>query len=111
MIDCDRVDTVLLDMDGTLLDLGFDNFFWLDYLPAHVAGRDGEAPEAVRRRLHETYDRMRGTLQWYCLDYWSEALDVVIPQLIREVADRIRLRPGTLEFLIWPEQRGKRGYW
>ena len=27
------VDTVLLDMDGTLLDLAFDNYFWQKLVP------------------------------------------------------------------------------
>ena len=33
MIDWDSIDTVLLDMDGTLLDLHFDNYFWTEHLP------------------------------------------------------------------------------
>ncbi len=33
MIDWDNIDTVLLDMDGTLLDLGFDNWFWQPHVP------------------------------------------------------------------------------
>ena len=28
-----NVDLVLLDMDGTLLDLHYDSHFWLDYVP------------------------------------------------------------------------------
>ena len=33
IIDWTRIDTILLDMDGTLLDLGFDNFFWREHVP------------------------------------------------------------------------------
>ncbi|KEP73664.1 nucleotidase, partial [Microbacterium sp. SUBG005] len=32
-IDWQAVDTVLLDMDGTLLDLAFDNYFWQKLVP------------------------------------------------------------------------------
>ncbi len=28
-----RIDVVCLDMDGTVLDLRFDNRFWLEMLP------------------------------------------------------------------------------
>jgi 5'-nucleotidase len=28
-----EIDTVLLDMDGTLLDLEFDSHFWLSLVP------------------------------------------------------------------------------
>jgi putative hydrolase of the HAD superfamily len=32
-LDWDRIDDVLLDMDGTLLDRHFDNFFFEEELP------------------------------------------------------------------------------
>ena len=33
MLDWSKISTVLLDMDGTILDLHFDNHFWLHHLP------------------------------------------------------------------------------
>lgn len=33
MIAWKEIDTVLLDMDGTLLDLNFDNHFWKEFVP------------------------------------------------------------------------------
>ena len=53
MIDWDSIDTVLLDMDGTLLDLHYDNHFWLEYLPQRYADLKGISPE-------EALERMRG---------------------------------------------------
>ena len=32
-LDWTSIDTVLLDMDGTLLDLRFDNWFWQEHVP------------------------------------------------------------------------------
>lgn len=39
-IDWAQINTVLLDMDGTLLDLHFDNTFWLYTIPQHYASRN-----------------------------------------------------------------------
>ena len=37
MIDWNAINTVLLDMDGTILDLHFDNYFWKEYVPQKYA--------------------------------------------------------------------------
>ena len=39
--DWSRIDHVLLDLDGTLLDLDFDNHFWQTLVPACGARRVG----------------------------------------------------------------------
>ena len=38
------VDTVLLDMDGTLLDLAFDNYFWQKLVPETYGEQQGISP-------------------------------------------------------------------
>jgi putative hydrolase of the HAD superfamily len=43
-IDWSRIDTVLLDMDGTLLDLRFDNWFWQELIPSRYAAAHGLSP-------------------------------------------------------------------
>lgn len=99
MIDWSDIDTVLLDMDGTLLDLHFDNFFWLTHLPARYAEIHGGDSSEATRQLTQRFERQRGSLNWYCLDYWSEQLDLDIALLKREVAHLIALRPYAGEFL------------
>jgi FMN phosphatase YigB (HAD superfamily) len=47
----EAIDTVLLDMDGTLLDLRFDNYFWMEFLPERYAERHGLTPEQARAVL------------------------------------------------------------
>jgi GMP/IMP 5'-nucleotidase len=99
MIDWDAIDTVLLDMDGTLLDLHFDNFFWTEHVPREYARRnnlpEAEATEALLARISEN----KGTLEWYSLDYWTAQLDMDLPALKRELRHMIRLRPFALDFL------------
>lgn len=101
MIDWDHIDTVLLDMDGTLLDLHYDNFFWTEHLPRLYARRHGISEEASNAHLFGQYASERGTLDWYCLDHWSRRLDMDIPSLKRELQHMIRLRPFAAEFLQW----------
>ncbi len=41
MIVWDEINTVLMDMDGTLLDLYFDNHFWQELIPLRYAQQNG----------------------------------------------------------------------
>ena len=99
MINWDSIDTVLLDMDGTLLDLHFDNYFWLDHLPRLYAEKHGIPEADATSALHGRFDGRQGTLDWYSLDYWSAQLDMDVPSLKQELRHMIRLRPHALEFL------------
>ncbi len=108
MLDWQEIDTVLLDMDGTLLDLHFDSHFWLEFLPLKYAEKHGLDPEQSRAPLIERIMSLRGSLEWYCLDYWSRELDLPLAELKREVADRIGFRPGAERFLAALRRLGVR---
>tara|TARA_R110001599_G_scaffold351822_1_gene584807 strand:- start:143489 stop:144157 length:669 start_codon:yes stop_codon:yes gene_type:complete len=99
MIEWDAIDTVLLDMDGTLLDLHFDNHFWMDHLPKLYAAKHQISETESAAFLQATFRSGEGTLQWYCLDHWSEQLEMDIPALKQEIQHMIRVRPFAIEFL------------
>lgn len=104
----EAIDIVLVDMDGTLLDLAFDNFFWLDLVPRTYAARHGLPEPQAREELLRVYRDHEGSLAWYCIDHWTERLDLDLRTLKREHRHRICYLPGALEFLASVRARGKR---
>jgi putative hydrolase of the HAD superfamily len=106
-IDWKQIKTVLLDMDGTLLDLHFDNHFWLEHLPKKLAALNGITLDAARAFMMAEYSKVEGTINWYCLDYWSQKLNIDIVQAKREIEHLISLRPDALVFIDALKQSGR----
>src|SRR5574337_925022 len=98
-VDWDRLDNVFLDMDGTLLDLHFDNYFWQEYLPGHYAERRGVSTAQAQAELRPRFRAVEGTLQWYSADFWSAELGLDVLALTRGLQDSIRVHAGAVELL------------
>lgn len=108
MLEWSNIDTVLLDMDGTLLDLHFDNHFWLEHVPQRYAEARGLSLQAAKDELFARYRDILGTLDWYCLDHWSRELELDIALLKQEVDHLIQVHPHVLDFLEALQAAGKR---
>ncbi|MGX5175097.1 GMP/IMP nucleotidase [Aliikangiella sp. IMCC44653] len=98
-INWDEIDTVLLDMDGTILDLSFDNYFWLELVPQVFAQKNSLSLAQSHQNLALRYEKIKGTLNWYCLDYWSEELGLDIVGLKQSIKHKVAYRPAAQEFL------------
>lgn len=103
----DQIDTVLLDMDGTLLDLHFDWIFWSEYLPEAYARHHNLPLDNAQRFVKRVIEQQSGTLNWYCLDYWSRRLNLSVADLKHDLKHLIREHPDVLEFLGQLRQANK----
>jgi len=93
------IHTVFLDMDGTLLDLHFDNYFWREHVPQHYAKYKNVSLEIAKEQFYAECKAVEGTLNWYCVDFWTEKLGLDIALLKEEVAHLIAEHPFVIEFL------------
>ncbi len=103
----DAIDTILLDMDGTLLDSYFDDFFWEEYVPRAFAEANNLSPQDARKVLLSRYQSVEKTLQWADLDFWSEQLDLDIPELKCKIDHLIQVHPYVIDFLQFIDATGK----
>ena len=107
MIEWEQIDTVLLDMDGTLLDLHFDNYFWQEYLPQRYAEINLQDAEQARQSINHQTRSIAGTLEWYSTDYWSRVLGIDVVELKQEIAHKVAIRPHCEDFLDALRSAGK----
>lgn len=106
--DWNCIDTVLLDMDGTLLDLEFDSYFWLRHVPQTLSERRGISLAQAQAFIEAQYQAVQHTLNWYCFDYWSSTLDLDIRSMTQALGHRASVREDTLPFLDALRALGKR---
>jgi putative hydrolase of the HAD superfamily len=98
-MDWTAIETVLLDMDGTLLDKAFDDHFYLEALPQRYAAASGMTVDAARERLITLYRAVEGQLHWTDLDYWTCKLELDVPAIKDSLRYRIAPHPDSLDFL------------
>lgn len=106
-LDWSRIDWVLLDMDGTLLDLGYDNWFWRTHVPERYAEHHGMDVAGAHAALTPHFESLAHTLPWYCTDHWSRLTGLDIAQLKRDSRARIGVLDGTEAFLQAVKHSGK----
>jgi len=103
----ESIDFVLLDLDGTLLDKYFDDYFWEEYIPEQYAVLNQVSIEDAKAKIHAEYKAQEGKLVWTDIHYWSDRFGIDIPALKESVADRVAVHEGVFPFLEFLKCAGK----
>lgn len=106
----DDIDRVFLDMDGTLLDKYYDDYFWEHFVPEVYAAENLIDITEARQLLLATYRKVENTLQWTDLDYWSERLGLDIVALKKKISHLIKAQPNIIDFFQYMQGLGKELY-
>ncbi len=109
-VDWSNIDTILLDMDGTLLDLNFDLHFWMEYMPLVFANKHNITHQQSKDKIYPILRAEEGKLHWYCLDYWQKIFELDIAKLKEDVSHLIQVHPFVPDFLEQARQHKKRIY-
>lgn len=104
----ETIDFVLLDMDGTLLDKYFDDYFWEEFVPQQYAEKKGISVSEATDTLMTAYKEREGTLIWTDINYWSHRFDLDLPALKETVADRVKVHEGVFPFLKFLKETQKK---
>jgi HAD superfamily hydrolase (TIGR01509 family) len=106
----DAITHVLLDMDGTLLDKYFDDFFWEHLVPEKYAERHALSFGRAKEELLAKYKSHEETLNWTDIDFWSRELGLDILALKEQIRHLIDVHPHVEEFLRLMRERKKKVY-
>lgn len=106
----DEIDCIFLDMDGTLLDKYYDDYFWEHFVPEAYAADNLVDITDARKLLLETYRSVESTLQWTDLDYWSDRLRLDIVALKREIRHLVNIHPHVIDYFEYMQKIGKKMY-
>ncbi len=102
-----HISWVMLDMDGTLLDLCFDDTLWRKQLPLAYAQHHKVSMQEAQAKILELANQAEGHLEWYCLDAWSEKVGFDVRPANEQLAHLIGFRKGALAFLKWLKHQNK----
>lgn len=99
---------ILLDMDGTLLDLYFDDYFWAHLVPEKYAEKHDMTFGAAKEYLYKTYKSHERTLNWCDIDFWSKELHLDISALKEQIRHLIEVHPHVIDFLKMMREQKKK---
>ncbi|MGV6988325.1 GMP/IMP nucleotidase [Testudinibacter sp. P80/BLE/0925] len=107
-IDWQQIDTVLFDLDGTLIDLRLDAEFWKEIVPQVYAEKMAISTEQSHAKLKQLYRDVEHSMQWYDIDHWANTLQLPIRAMQLQHMPKLKVRSGVYPLLQRLNGMGKR---
>ncbi|MFH0837118.1 MAG: HAD family hydrolase [Candidatus Aenigmatarchaeota archaeon] len=108
MINWNKIENILLDMDGTLIDSYHEDHFWEFLIPQEYAKIHNIPIERAISKLKAKYAPTKGTLLWSDMQHWSNETGINLWKLRDESKNILQAHPHTIKFLEFLKKEKKK---
>jgi len=89
----------LIDLDGVILDLKYDSFFWKEHIPKIYSKLHQISYKEAQTITKQIFNYKKKTMDWYDINYWSNMLSFDVNKEKENNMERIALINGSKNFL------------
>lgn len=102
---------ISFDLDGTLVDMNFDDIIWQKEIPSSFAKKNNVSFEEARKIVFSEYYKalfIEKTRRWTDVEFWFERFDLgSVEDMLREAEKHVIIYEDTLEILKYLKEKYK----
>jgi len=103
LVNCkDTLKIISFDVDGTLVDLEYNDLIWFKEIPELVAKKKKISLEKSLKYVHEEYNKLgEHNLNWYDINYWVTyfGLKISPKNILEKYESQVKIFPEVIPLL------------